>query len=672
MIGFSNNVATTRQGGLFKTLISVFLGGIAIFLLLSFISYLYVGNEDCRINERTIIDLFRNHAHIKNYCGIMGARAAYFFMFRGIGISAFIIVFFFLFLYCKILGLRFVEKIGLAKVLVLCILAIISSSLLLWYFFKERGITSLGFCVGEMNLSLGDMCVRLLGRGSTFFVFIFAILCSSLIIEINLFNKILLGLFFSLRYFFSFLLFLFLKIKNFFIFIFSCIKSDNNTNKDKDFKSYGSKNSVGDEKHNIPSFVPSSSSTPQKNSKNFFPGIDNNVEPIPSLEIEDRFDVSGYKKPGLDLLKTYDVDFSIPEEEKQNVVNCIMSTFLAFKINVQFVDVVYGPAMGLYEFIPDMNIKISNIRNLEDNLCVALSTAKVSVIAPIPGKNTVGIAVPNSPQKTLSLKNILKEAAEQIDKYSLPIVLGKDVFNSNIVVDLAKMPHMIVAGATGQGKSVGLNVIISSLLFFKNPDELKFILIDPKKVEFSLFEEIKDFFIAGMDGERMIITDLNKTSSLFEMLCKEMDERYELLKQHFVKNIKEYNSLPKIKKMQYIVVVVDEFADLMLQFKEGIEKKIVRLSQLSRAVGIHLIIATQRPSVNIITGLIKANFPVRVAYKVASKVDSMTILDNCGAENLLGNGDAIVFIDSVMKRFQTPYISTEEIRDICSYIHKQK
>ena len=432
------------------------------------------------------------------------------------------------------------------------------------------------------------------------------------------------------------------------------------------------------EKKNIePPFVPGSDLKYECRSVGLTPPVNkgnNGCHSSPgSLSVTNVTNVNKYKKPDVgELLFDYPESLCITEEEQKEIVGKIIKTFSNFNISLSYVQVTPGPILDIYEFRVDEDSKLSKVRSLEENLCLSLSSAEVVVIAPLPGRSTIGIGVFNNKRKTLSLKQVLLSLGEQVKECYLPIILGRDMFNNDKIVDLSRLPHLLVAGATGQGKSVGLNSIIASLLFLKLPDEVKFILVDPKKVEFSLFEAIRDHFFVTLNDKRGVIANMEECPDVFAMLCREMEMRYDILKENFVRNIQEYNLLPNVRKMKYIVVVIDEFADLILTFKDKIENNIVRLSQLSRAVGIHMIIATQHPTVDVITGLIKANFPARVAYKVASHTDSLTILGSAGAEKLLGNGDALINMNSTIERVQMPYISTEEIRALCDYIQRQK
>lgn len=388
-----------------------------------------------------------------------------------------------------------------------------------------------------------------------------------------------------------------------------------------------------------------------------------------------------YKFPPAELLLPGTNKVSVDEIEQEANKKRIRETLLYHGIPITDIEATVGPTITLYEIRPDQGIKIAKIKNLADDIALSLSAIGVRIIAPIPGKGTVGIEVANNEPQTVSMRTIIQSRKYQDTKYRLPVALGSTIGNDVYIADLAKMPHLLVAGATGQGKSVGLNAIISSLLFKKRPHELKFVMIDPKEVEFSLYAKIEKHYLAKIPGETdAIVTDMSKVVATLSSLCVEMDNRYKLLRSAQVRNIEEYNPLVLDSRlnvedghrfMPYIVVVVDEFADLIMTSGKEVEMPIARLAQKARAVGIHVIIATQRPSTNVITGIIKANFPVRIAFKVTSGVDSKTILDTTGAQQLIGRGDMLISSNSQMTRVQCAFIDTPEVGGICEYISKQ-
>lgn len=394
-------------------------------------------------------------------------------------------------------------------------------------------------------------------------------------------------------------------------------------------------------------------------------------------------DLSHYKSPPIELLNEYGSDtIKIDKDELERNKNQIVETLKNYSIEISKIKATIGPTVTLYEIVPAPGVRISKIKNLEDDIALALSALGIRIIAPIPGKGTIGIEVPNAHKEIVSMRSLIASEKFQSSKMDLPIALGKNIANEIFIADLAKMPHLLMAGATGQGKSVGINSILVSLLYKKHPAEIKFVMVDPKKVELSLFKLIEKHFLAKLPGEDdPIITDTKKVIYTLNALCVEMDNRYDLLKEAGVRNLKEYNikfiarKLNPLKGHQflpYIVLVVDEFADLMMTAGKEVETPIARLAQLARAVGIHLVIATQRPSVNIITGVIKANFPARIAFKVTSTVDSRTILDAGGANQLIGRGDMLFSNGGDMTRLQCGFVDTPEVEAIAKFIGTQQ
>ncbi len=399
-------------------------------------------------------------------------------------------------------------------------------------------------------------------------------------------------------------------------------------------------------------------------------------------EYDPTLDLSNYKFPTFSLLNKYDGQERIVDEEEQNAnKRRIEETLNNYGIEIQSIVATVGPTITLYEIIPKQGVRISKIRNLEDDIALSLAALGIRIIAPIPGKGTVGIEVPNKDPQMVSMYSVIASRKFQDCKFDLPVALGKTITNEIFMLDLTKMPHILVAGATGQGKSVGLNAILTSLLYKKHPAQLKFVLIDPKKVEFNIYSHIEQHFLAKLpDEEEAIITDVTKVVATLNSICKEMDERYDLLKAASTRNIKEYNAKFQARRlnpekghkyMPYIVVVVDEFGDLIMTAGKEVELPIARIAQLARAVGIHMIIATQRPSTNIITGIIKANFPARIAFRVSSMIDSRTILDASGANQLIGRGDMLFSQGSDMVRIQCAFVDTPEVEQVCDFIGDQ-
>lgn len=388
-----------------------------------------------------------------------------------------------------------------------------------------------------------------------------------------------------------------------------------------------------------------------------------------------------YKFPPADFLRAGSDRISVDENEQIENKNKIKKTLLDFGIPITSIEATVGPTVTLYEIRPDTGVKIAKIRNLVDDIALSLAAIGVRIIAPIPGKGTVGIEVANKDPQTVSMRTIIQSKAYQNSRFKLPVALGSTISNEVYIADLAKMPHLLVAGATGQGKSVGLNAIITSLLYSKRPEELKFVMVDPKRVEFSLYSKIEKYYLAEIpDSKQPIITNMENVVATLSSLCVEMDERYKLLEKAFVRQVSEYNEKFRENRlnpkeghrfMPYIVVIIDEFADLIMTAGKDVEMPIARLAQLARAVGIHVIIATQRPSTNVITGMIKANFPVRIAFKVSSGVDSKTILDSTGAQQLIGRGDMLISNNGEMIRVQCAFVDTPEVEEVCDYIARQ-
>lgn len=400
-------------------------------------------------------------------------------------------------------------------------------------------------------------------------------------------------------------------------------------------------------------------------------------------QYDPKLDLAGYQHPTLDLLRDYGTGkITINQQELEVNKNKIVDTLRNYNIEIEHIKATIGPTVTLYEIIPKPGVRISKIKNLEDDIALSLAALGIRIIAPMPGKGTIGIEVPNSNPEMVSMKSVIATEKFQKTDMDLPIALGKTISNEVYIADLAKMPHLLVAGATGQGKSVGINAILTSLLYKKHPAELKFVLVDPKKVELSLFKKIERHFLAKLPGEEdAIITDTKKVINTLNSLCIEMDQRYDLLKNGQVRNLKEYNAKFVNRRLNpeeghrflpFIVLIVDEFADLMMTAGKEVETPIARLAQLARAVGIHLVIATQRPSVNIITGTIKANFPARLAFRVLSKVDSRTILDSGGADQLIGRGDMLLSTGSDLIRIQCAFVDTPEVEMISDFIGGQR
>jgi DNA segregation ATPase FtsK/SpoIIIE, S-DNA-T family len=400
-------------------------------------------------------------------------------------------------------------------------------------------------------------------------------------------------------------------------------------------------------------------------------------------EYDPKLDLSSYEFPRIDLLQNHGGgQINVNKEELEANKNNIVQTLANYKIGIAKIKATIGPTVTLYEIVPEAGVRISKIKNLEDDIALNLAALGIRIIAPIPGRGTIGIEVPNSKADVVSMRTLIASDKFQNNDFELPLALGKTISNETFVADLAKMPHLLMAGATGQGKSVGLNAILVSLLYKKHPSQIKFVLVDPKKVELTLFNKIERHYLAKLpDTEESIITDTKKVVNTLNSLCIEMDQRYDLLKTAHVRNLKEYNTKFVQRKLNpenghrflpYIILVVDEFADLIMTAGKEVETPIARLAQLARAIGIHLIIATQRPSVNVITGIIKANFPARIAFRVTSKIDSRTILDTGGADQLIGRGDMLLSQGNDIIRLQCGFVDTPEVEEITEFIGNQR
>ncbi|MEO1253911.1 MAG: DNA translocase FtsK [Bacteroidota bacterium] len=402
-----------------------------------------------------------------------------------------------------------------------------------------------------------------------------------------------------------------------------------------------------------------------------------------AVNYDPTLDLPRYKFPTPSLLIEYpEKDIKVSKDELEQNKDRIIETLVNFKIGISTIKATIGPTVTLYEIVPEAGVKISKIKNLEDDIALSLAALGIRIIAPIPGKGTIGIEVPNKNREMVDARSVITTSKFMESTMDLPVVLGKTISNEVFVTDLAKMPHLLMAGATGQGKSVGLNIILTSLLYKKHPSQLKLVLVDPKKVELTLFNQIEKHFLAKLpDSDEPIITDTSKVVNTLNSLCIEMDNRYDLLKGAACRNLKEYNKKFKDRKLNpnkghrflpYIVLVIDELADLMMTAGKEVETPIARLAQLARAIGIHLIVATQRPSVNVITGIIKANFPARLSFRVTSKIDSRTILDGGGADQLVGMGDMLLSMGSDMTRLQCAFVDTPEVERICEFIGDQR
>ena len=700
----SNSVA--KKSWAFSKQHKIVLGSLlvlfSIALLLAFISYYIYGQAD----QSAVNQLSDRKEMVQNWLGKFGAFLADLIVYKGFGIASFLFVrLFFLtgiFLVLDI-SLNKLKRIWFWDLFVIIILSVL-------FGFFATSLPELGGIIGyELNLFSQDY----IGKTGTLLVLIFGLIIY-LIFKIKVSPE---------------------KIKSFFESTKKEIKSDLNSNPSTiDSSAYNLEEYAvedTDEDDDLEGIhLKTVGSQFELNREALKPTISNpseiTLKPLPkvipppytgSMEIikteDDHFviekapeediieenlasrlvadfglfdptlDLSNYKYPTIDLLKEYSTGgITINQEELEENKNRIVETLRNYKIEIAQIKATVGPSVTLYEIVPEAGIRISKIKSLEDDIALSLSALGIRIIAPIPGKGTIGIEVPNKNPTMVSMKSVIGSAKFQEAEMELPLALGKTISNETFVVDLAKMPHLLMAGATGQGKSVGLNAVITSLLYKKHPAEIKFVLVDPKKVELTLFNKIERHYLAKLpDTDDAIITDNAKVVNTLNSLCVEMDNRYSLLKDAMVRNIKEYNEKFKSRKLNpenghrflpYIILVVDEFADLIMTAGKEVEIPIARLAQLARAIGIHLIIATQRPSVNVITGLIKANFPARIAFRVSSKIDSRTILDNQGADQLIGRGDMLYTNGNDVVRVQCAFVDTPEVEKIVDFIGSQK
>ena len=659
---------------------------IALYLFTAFISYLFTGKADQSVVEAMWnTNLLESGREAENWLGLYGALTSHYLMFKWLGISAFAIPPLLFLVGFKMVFKR--ELLSIFSVFIFSVFAGLWLCLLLGYLTHTlAGVNEISFLSGGLGYELAKVSDGLLGWG-TFMVLI-------------------LSLFIFIIYFYNVTAINAFQVKN--------------------PKPIGNDAFLPEEDIIKPTYTDERDNWPDKKEDDGelllmkqpteptkIPEIKLEVEPEkvetkekiePLFTIEDpivesdavaeklveakglydpTLDLSSYKFPPIELLNEYEVGkVQVSQEELNQNKDKIVATLTNFKIGIQSIKATIGPTVTLYEIVPDAGIKISRIKNLEDDIALSLAALGIRIIAPIPGKGTIGIEVPNKNREMVSIRSVLASERFQKSDKDLPIAIGKTISNELLVIDLAKMPHLLVAGATGQGKSVGLNVILTSLLYKLHPSQLKFVLVDPKKVEMSLFSKIERHYLAKLpNSEEAIITDTKKVVYTLNSLCIEMENRYEILKDAGARNLKEYNAKFVGRKLNpkeghrflpYIVLVIDELADLMMTAGKEVETPIARLAQLARAIGIHLVVATQRPSVNVITGVIKANFPARLSFRVTSKVDSRTILDSGGADQLVGMGDMLLSLGSDVIRLQSPFVDTPEIEKVCDYIGAQR
>lgn len=670
---------------------------LALFMLLSFTSHLFTGAEDQCLIEQGAMEGFLN------YAGAVGAYCANYWINRCFGFSAFILP---VFLIIAAMKLTRAYKVRLWKWFLNCSILIIWLSVTCSYFFQQtfEGLSGWNFINpgGDHGLFISNWLNQRIGKVGTFMALLLTAVA-------------------YLAYLSSETIQLVRRILNPVDYIKSKLPAkaaDGETEPAEDSADPETADDTADcikeeEEYPVQTTINFDMDAPLKEEKEEYTDEEEETDApdkrsdspkaTPELDIvetekeeladasgkgalepyDPKLDLENYHYPTLELLdKRNDEDAPIDMEEQNKNKDQIIEVLQNFGVGISSIKATVGPTITLYEITPAKGVRISRIKNLEDDIALSLSALGIRIIAPIPGKGTIGIEVPNARPRMVSMESILNSRKFRESDYELPIALGKTITNEVFMVDLAKMPHLLVAGATGQGKSVGLNAIITSLLYKKHPAELKFVLVDPKKVEFSIYSVIEHHFLAKLpDGEDAIITDVTKVVQTLNSICVEMDTRYDLLKAAHVRNIKEYNEKfinrqlnPEKghKFMPYIVVVIDEFGDLIMTAGKEVELPIARIAQLARAVGIHMIIATQRPTTNIITGTIKANFPARVAFRVSAMIDSRTILDRPGANQLIGRGDMLFLQGADPVRVQCAFIDTPEVAEITKFIAKQQ
>ena len=639
----------------FKVVFGYILLFSSLVLLTSFISYIF----NWKIDQSNVDMIFDRDVEVENILGKIGAYISHLFIYKLFGISSFILpIILFVSSYYILFNKKIFDLFGKINwLLLLLIWTTILSGYLRSYFPVQLGIV--GF---EVNLFL-ESYIGSIG--------ILLILTFSFIISIAiLFNITPSGTLDLITNLF--------KAKE-----SDVLNSEFDLEEDNDDEKKQNDDLIEDDTHPN-NKIKSEEISIEVEEINEEEVTSKNIDfsNVNSKKFDPTLDLRNFKNPSIDLLKDYgDGTIKIDQEELESNKNRIVDTLKNYNIGIKQIKATIGPTVTLYEIIPDAGIRISKIKNLEDDIALSLSALGIRIIAPIPGKGTIGIEVPNKKKSIVSMKSLLSSKKFIESDMELPITLGKTISNETFVVDLTKMPHLLMAGATGQGKSVGINAILTSILYKKHPAEVKFVLVDPKKIELSIFNKIERHYLAKLpESDDAIIIENDKVINTLNSLCREMDKRYELLKDAMTRNIKEYNEKFISRKLNpenghtflpYIILVIDEFADLIMTAGKEVETPLARLAQLSRAVGIHLIIATQRPSVNVITGLIKANFPARIAFRVTSKIDSRTILDTGGAEQLIGRGDLLYSQSNDLTRIQCGFIDTSEVEKLSEYIGSQ-
>jgi S-DNA-T family DNA segregation ATPase FtsK/SpoIIIE len=645
---------------------------LSIYLIIAFTSFFIEWKSDNSIVLNSSFSDIITNKDVKNSLGGLGAFFSHTLIYRLFGISAYLIVTFILLLSLKVFGLK---KFSISNNLFHTLLALIFIPVFIFHFFDNTLLS------GGLGIYTQDLILSALGSIGTTLLLITILL---IYIPLNFDIK-----FNNFKIFIDKIKFKIQKTKQ--EKTINILEEEEEEEEEEEVpihkevletpvdldKLENKKTEKSEEKEEIAIEINHTENEETLSEKEINKKLKELGDYDPTLEL------SAYKMPGMDLLNKYGgSDIKIDKVDLEEKKNKIVETLGHYKIGITSISATVGPTITLYEIVPEAGVRISKIKNLEDDISLSLAAEGIRIIAPMPGKGTIGIEVPNKTKNIVSMLEVLSSDKFQNNNMALPIAFGKTISNETYVADLAKMPHLLMAGATGQGKSVGLNAVLASLLYKKHPSQVKFVLIDPKKVELTLFNKIERHYLAKLpDQEDAIITDTKKVVNTVNSLCIEMDERYELCKNANCRNIIEYNKKFISRRLNpndghrylpYIVLVIDEFADLIMTAGKEIETPIARLAQLARAIGIHLIIATQRPSVNVITGLIKANFPARVAFRVTSTTDSRTIMDSKGAEQLIGMGDMLISTGNELIRLQCAFIDTPEVEKICEFIGSQR
>jgi len=657
---------------------------LSIYLAIAFISYIFTGKSDQSVVDSFLQTGLREAGkEIENWLGLLGAVVSHFIIFKWFGLAAFLIIPILFLIGYKIVFKK--EIFDIKSFSKFSIFLIFWLSFVGGYIILSSGLEAdWSFISGGIGYEVASLLAGLIGWGTillaVFAIIVFVIYFFNVTTLMGLNNKITEA------------------IENIEEKAHEKVDFESIENLHKKFLKEEPIDEENEEQHVIgkltqkdPLIKDIAFSIENKIEEEPEPIInyidlkeDNNDFPLKDAPLYDStLDLPHYKFPNLDLMdEPTQSKVQITVEELERNKDKIVETLKNYGVGIASIKATVGPTVTLYEIIPEAGVRTSKIKNLEDDIALSLAALGIRIIAPIPGKGTIGIEVPNSTRETVSMRSLIMSEKFQRSDKDLPIVLGKTISNEIYVTDLAKMPHLLMAGATGQGKSVGLNVILTSLLYKKHPSQIKFVLVDPKKVELTLYNKIERHYLAALPGsDESIITDTKKVVNTLNSLCMEMDTRYDLLKIAECRNIKEYNKKFIERRLNpekghrylpYIVLVIDELADLMMTAGKEVEHPIARLAQLARATGIHLVVATQRPSVNVITGLIKANFPARLSFKVTSKIDSRTILDTGGAEQLVGRGDMLLTEGSEIIRLQCAFLDTHEVEKICEFIGSQK